>query len=268
MLAADKGAHVAASEPLERAVREAGALAMRTFRKPLRSWMKNGSSPVTEADIAVDNLLRERLSAIVPDAGWLSEETEDDEARLGAARLWIVDPIDGTRAYLDGRDDWTISVALVESGRPVLAAVYAPVSDRLYFAETGRGAKLDGAPIMTTGGGGLDGARFAGPKRYLEKMTSIAPIAPQPKLRSLALRLVRVASGEIDAAFASANSYDWDLAAADLLVHEAGGKLTTVGGETLVYNSAHPVHRPLLAAGRARHEAILDQVMRYRTDFF
>lgn len=267
MLAGDKGTHVEASEALQRVVREAGALAMRTFRTPLRSWMKHGSSPVTEADIAVDKLLRERLTAIVPEAGWLSEETEDDKARLSAARLWVVDPIDGTRAYLEGNEDWTISVALVETGRPVVATVYAPALDRLYFAEKGRGATLDRQRIAATSGNELAGARFAGPKRYLERLGSIAPIAPQPRLRSLALRLVRVASGELDAAFAGANSHDWDLAAADLLVHEAGGKLTTVQGETLVFNDAHPVHRPLLVAGRTRHEAILDLVRRRRTDF-
>ena len=123
-------------------VREAGALAASTFRgEQLKSWTKSGDSPVTEADIAVDSFLRERLTRLVPDCGWLSEETEDDRARLGGSRLWIVDPIDGTRAYVAGRTDWAVSVALVENGRPVAAAVFAPDGGRSLSG--GRGRRRD-----------------------------------------------------------------------------------------------------------------------------
>jgi len=107
-------------------VREAGDLAHAAFGKPFKTWVKENNSPVSEVDIAVDVLLKERLTAIAPDAGWLSEETEDNPARLAASRVWIVDPIDGTRAFVAGRPDWAISVALVEAGRPVVAALYAP----------------------------------------------------------------------------------------------------------------------------------------------
>ena len=113
---------------LAAAVREAGALALQTFRGQLKSWIKGKSSPVSEADLAVDALLRERLLTIL-NAGWLSEETEDDPARLQRSHVWVVDPIDGTRAYLAGLPDWAISVALVHAGRPVVAALYAPVTD-------------------------------------------------------------------------------------------------------------------------------------------
>src|SRR5215831_18324341 len=105
---------------------EAGELALRTFRKPLRQWTK-GTSPVSEADIAVDLFLRQRLDRLTR-AGWLSEETEDDPARLDCEQVWIVDPIDGTRAYLAGDPQWTVSVALATRGRPVLAAVFAPAT--------------------------------------------------------------------------------------------------------------------------------------------
>src|SRR5258708_1630894 len=124
-------------------MREAGALAAKTFRGEFKSWSKDGGSPVTEVDIAGDNLLRERLTRLVPDVGWLSEETEDDRARLGSARLWVVDPIDGTRAFVNGRTDWSVSVALVEDGRPVLGAVFAPLEDGLYLAAAGEGATRD-----------------------------------------------------------------------------------------------------------------------------
>jgi myo-inositol-1(or 4)-monophosphatase len=237
-------------------VREAGALAASTFRKEYKSWTKDGGSPVTEVDMAVDRLLRERLTRLVPDCGWLSEETEDDRARLGSARLWIVDPIDGTRAYVAGRTDWAISVALVENGRPIVGAIFAPVEDGLYLAAAGEGATCDGAPI--TASTGFAQARTAGPKPMIGELEKHLPgILAEPKVHSLALRLARVGAGRIDIAFASKNSHDWDLAAADLIVHEAGGALTTLDGLTVVYNSAEARHGALIAAGRALHERLI-----------
>src|SRR5277367_6427373 len=115
-------------------VREAGALALSLFRTELRNWTKGASSPVSEADIAVNDLLENRLRSATPDYGWLSEESADDEARLRKRLTWIVDPIDGTRAYLAGREDWCVSVALVENAVPVLAAVYAPATEEFFFA--------------------------------------------------------------------------------------------------------------------------------------
>ena len=243
---------------VETAVREAGALAARTFQTALKSWSKHGGSPVSEADIAVDNFLRERLKQVAPDCGWLSEETEDDLARLRAPRMWIVDPIDGTRAYLSGRTDWSISVALVENGRPAIAAIFAPMENALYFAAVGEGTTLNGNAVTANAGAEFDGARAAGPKPMLERLAKHAPsLVLEPKVFSLALRLARVAAGTLDLAFASANSHDWDLAAADLLVHEAGGALTTFAGQQLIYNRADPLHGALVAAGRSRHEAFL-----------
>jgi myo-inositol-1(or 4)-monophosphatase len=246
-------------EQLAAAVREAGVLALGKFRSPLKSWMKGNASPVCEADIASNELLHDRLGK-TDDVAWLSEETEDDPARLAARRVWIVDPIDGTRAYIAGRPDWSISVALVEDGRPIVAAVFAPVMDEMFFSVAGEGATLNGSPIVTSDGT-LDGARIAGPAGYLNRLRAIEPrLAAAAKIHSLALRFARAAQGEIDAAIASRNSHDWDLAAADLLVHEAGGALTTFAGQLLVYNQANPIHKPLIAAGRDRHAAFLDLV--------
>ena len=115
-------------------------------------------------------------------------------------------------------------MALVEHGRPVLAALYAPVTDEMFLAARGAGATLNGAPIAATAARRSNDAKLAGPKRYLDRLAGLNPgILAQPKVHSLALRLARVAHGELDAAFASPGSHDWDLAAADLLVHEAGG---------------------------------------------
>jgi myo-inositol-1(or 4)-monophosphatase len=250
---------------LEDAVREAGALARRSFGTELKTWNKDGGSPVSEADIAVDNFLRGRLMRIAPDCGWLSEETEDDRARMQAPRIWVVDPIDGTRAYLSGRHDWSISVALVEAGRPTVAAIYAPMQDALYAAAAGAGTTLNGIAVRANQGADFDGIVAAGPRPMLERIARHAPsIVQEPKVFSLALRLARVAVGTLDLAFASANSHDWDLAAADLLVHEADGALTTFAGQSLIYNRADPLHGALVAAGRSRHEAFL-ALVRART---
>jgi myo-inositol-1(or 4)-monophosphatase len=248
------------------AVREAGELALKSFRSSIKSWLKQGNSPVSEVDLAVDALLRERLAAAGLAAGWLSEETEDGPRRLSADHVWIVDPIDGTRGFLAGVPDWTISIALATAGRPVLAALYAPASDELFLATAGGGATHNGKPIAASADCSFAGARVAGPERRLGRLAPLGIVA-EPKVHSLALRIARVANGTLDMALAGPNSHDWDLAAADLLVHEAGGALTTLGGETLVYNRPVPTHGALFAAGHARHEALSEFMREGRVAF-
>lgn len=244
------------AERLAETLREAGAIALKTFRGEIRSWTKDHNSPVSEADIAVDAFLREGLAR--PGIGWLSEESADDLSRLNNDRTYIVDPIDGTRSYLAGREDWSIVAALVERGRPVAAAVHVPALGDMYVASAGGGTTKNGVPVHATGGASLEGARIAGPQQELERVQKFAPGAVAlPRIHSLAVRLSRVADGQIDAAFASVNARDWDLAAADLLVHEASGALTGVSGDVLVYNLHNPVHGALIAAGRARHETLI-----------
>jgi myo-inositol-1(or 4)-monophosphatase len=248
--------------------REAGELAITTAKGTMKRWMKAGSSPVSEADLAVDKFLLQRLPPLVPDAGWLSEETEDNPARLNAKKVWVVDPIDGTRAFLDNRPDWTVSIGLVEDGRPSVAALYAPITGEMYLATRGGGATRNGTALKIQPGDGLSGMRIAGPKSHLDRLSEIEPrLLPQPKIFSLALRAARVASGEFDAALASRNSHDWDLAAADLLVHEAGGAITDLDGAVITYNRPDPVHGTLIAAGPGRHRALID-VLRDRPGEF
>jgi myo-inositol-1(or 4)-monophosphatase len=253
----DRAADVAR---LAAAVREAGSVALSYFRGPLKSWTKGeAQSPVTEADIASNDLLHERL--VNPGDGWLSEESENDPARLGARRIWVVDPIDGTRAFMAGREDWSVSVALVEAGRPVIAALFAPTTDEMFMAVVGGGATRNGAPIHANGGEGLAGARIGGPKRMLDRLAQqVPPIVPMPRVHSLALRLARVADGALDVAIAGGSGHDWDLAAADLLVHEAGGVMTALDGRVLIYNQPEPVHGVLIAGGSGRHAAVIDLI--------
>jgi myo-inositol-1(or 4)-monophosphatase len=247
-------------ERLATAVQEAGAVAKKFFRGPLKQWTKGqGDSPVTEADIASNDLLQKRL--VEPGDGWLSEESENDPTRLAARRVWVVDPIDGTRAFIAGREDWSVSVALVVDGRPVLAALFAPATEELFLSTLGGGATRNGVAIGASSGGSLDGACVGGPKRMMERIAlKAAGIVLMPRIHSLALRLARVADGALDAAIAGGNSHDWDLAAADLLVHEAGGMMTALDGRVLIYNRPEPVHSIVLAAGRERHAALADLI--------
>lgn len=243
---------------LKDTVREAGVLALSLFRTELKTWTKGASSPVSEADIAVNDLLEARLRAATPDYGWLSEESVDDEARLTRDLVWIVDPIDGTRNYLGGHDDWCVSVALVDKAKPVLAAVFAPVSNEFFFAMRGQGTMLNGVPTRASPGSALDFSRVAGPKPLVERLKpALGEIKLHPRIGSLALRLCRVAHGALDAAFAGGNSHDWDLAAADLIVQEADGSMTELSGDPIVYNRREVAHGVLVAAGRDRHANIV-----------
>ena len=259
---ADGAAEISAraAARLDAAVREAGSLALSMFGKPIKQWTKGASaSPVSETDIAVDTLLRERLTGGSNAIAWLSEETADDAARLTSRYVWVVDPIDGTRAYLAGQPDWAISAALVENGRPIAACLYAPALDEFFAARADAGSTLNGNAIAATPGADLHGIRVAGPQKFLERLSAILPpFTKLPRGHSLALRFARVAQGLCDAAFAGGNSHDWDLAAADLLVHQAGGVLTPLVGGTIAYNRPVPRHGMLIAAGRDRHAALIE----------
>ena len=168
-----------------------------------------------------------------------------------------------TGEALAGREDWTISAALVIGGRPVAAALFAPATAELFLATAGGGVTRNGAPVHVTNGS-LAGTRISGPKRVLERIAAqgagATGIVVMPRVHSLALRLARVAHGELDAAMAGGNGHDWDLAAADLLVHEAGGMVTALDGQALIYNRPEPVHGMLIAASRERHAALVDLV--------
>lgn len=239
-------------------VREAAGLALPFFRKDghttARIWSKAGGSPVTEADVAVDTFLKIRLSELVPEAAWLSEETQDDPARIGQDLVWIVDPIDGTRAFLSGHPDWSIAVALLLRGEPLLGIVDAPAGGVAYEAVRGRGATRNGAAIAVSAQGTLPHARVTGPKPMFDRLQRGVARDGTPadfrlieRIPSLALRLVRVAEGSIDVGLVTANARDWDLAAADLILREAGGLVCDLSGRVPVYNQPDPVHGELVA---------------------
>ena len=233
------------------AAREAGEIAMRYFRSDPEVWLKNGSSPVSEADIAVDAFLRETLSAARPDYGWLSEETADTPERLTARRTFVVDPIDGTRAFIDGRDIWCVSIAVVEDGLPLAGVLECPVRNEFYQAEVGGPALLNGDRIAVAAEKSSP-LRIAGPKPMLKAAPAFMRAGPDiPYIPSLAYRIAMVAKGALDATFVRPHSHDWDLAAADLILRCAGGSLIERDGTPPAYGGTDPRHGAL-AAGSGR----------------
>ena len=233
--------------------RQAGVIALDYFRHGERTTAavdhKEGGSPVTEADRRVDDFLRARLPLLAPDVGWLSEETIDDRERLSRRRAFVVDPIDGTRAFMAGDPRWGVCVALVEAGRAVVGVVHMPALEATYVAARGRGARMNGAVIAVSNRESLDDSLIAGPPSILRALAAVGvPFQTEPRIPSLAYRLVRVAEGALDIGIASTNARDWDIAAADIIIEEAGGRLLDVEGLPPVYNRSETRHGVLCAA--------------------
>jgi myo-inositol-1(or 4)-monophosphatase len=215
-------------------VAEAGALALGKAKDGFRRWEKAGGEPVCEIDLAVDHFLKERLAAIDPQAGWLSEESVDDKARLAARRVWVVDPIDGTRDYLRGRPGWAVSVALVEDGRPVLGVLEAPARGERWTAIAGEGAWRNGEAIRVAPRSILAGARVPADQLPRRDHDLVAVAKPN----SIALRIAMVAAGEADLVATLRWGHEWDIAAAVLLASEAGATVTDALGVPLAFNTA------------------------------
>lgn len=239
------------------AVREAGALALSRFRKGVTSWRKADGTPVSDADIAVDTLLRDRLRTERPDYGWVSEESE--ATYQGEERFWLVDPIDGTSAYLSGNPSWCISLALIENGIAILGFIHAPAEKRTYSAQRHCGARLNGRTISVSPRQDLEGARLIVNVSALKPQRWQTPLPAVERLSvpSLALRLARVAEGSCEGALALSYKHDWDLAAGDVIVREAKGMMSDLDGAELRYSEHHPPRRGFIAAAPGIHAALI-----------
>lgn len=252
---------------IERAVRAAGPIAKKFFGGTYRQWDKGKGQPVTEADMAVDLFLRETLRAARPRYGWLSEETADDPARLQAEHVFVVDPIDGTIGFMKGKPQFTICAAVVRAGRPIAGVILNPMTDECFTARQGAGAHLNGEPIHVSARAELPGCRMLGAKdMFAHPGWAAAPNTPWPEMivetrSSIAYRMALVASGAFDATIALSAKRDWDLAAGDLIVQEAGGRVTSHDGTLLRYNEPDALQRSLACAGPALHTRLLEQMM-------
>jgi myo-inositol-1(or 4)-monophosphatase len=245
------------------AVREAGELALGMSRMGVATWDKHDGTPVSDADLAVDKLLAARLGAAVPGAGWLSEETARSEATAGSDLVWIVDPIDGTSAFVAGTDHWCVGASLVQHGRPVLACAYAPAQQRFYEAVRGGGTRLNGAPLQVSATGDLEGARIIAHTSVLKATrwrSGLAPAMTCAMTTSLILRQCLVATGEYDLALAFGLKSDWDLAPGDLIVSEAGGSVRDLDGRLPVYNQTSTRQNGLMAGPAGLLDALSERL--------
>ncbi len=251
------------------AVLEAGRLAMRYFRTDHGRWEKGPGQIVTEADLAVDGLLKTRLLGLVPEAAWLSEETPDDRLRLERRRVWIVDPIDGTRSFALGVPEFTISVALLEGGLPELGFVLNPATGELFEAARGTGASLNGAAVRGSSRTELVGARIlcSSTENRRRNFKALLPTAEVTTIGSLAYKLALVAAGRFAGYLSWRRSHDWDIAAAVLLLAEAGVRTTDADGLGIALNRPDIRHEGLLAAPPALHAAMLEALAPARAAF-
>ncbi len=245
------------------AARIAGAIALRHFRRGVKSWDKpDGHGPVTEADLEIDRALRSGLMAARPDYGWLSEESADDPARLAARRVFILDPIDGTRAFIARDKAWAHSLAVVEDGRPIAGVVYLPMLDRVYSAALGGGAAMNGAAIAASGRFEPDGATVlaTAPAMNPSWWPGGVPALERHFRTSLAYRLCLVAEGRFDAMLTFRDTWEWDVAAGDLIAREAGAAVTTRSGEATRYNADPPRLSGLVAGAPALQAALVGRI--------
>jgi len=246
---------------LATAARAGGDAAMAFFRRDPRKWDKpGGAGPVTEADLAVDALLTRSLRAARPGYGWLSEETPDDAARLGREKVFIVDPIDGTRAFIAGENGWCVALAVATAGRITAAAAWFPALGALYSASLGGGATRDGRPIRHSGRCTLGGASVLAGAAQLgaEHWPGGAPPVTRSLRPSLIQRICLVADGGFDATLSFRATWEWDIAAGALIASEAGCAVTDGAGAALAFNAATPRAAGLMVAPPPLHAALMD----------
>lgn len=246
-------------ELLRAALREAAALALRHFHDPQGHWEKGPGQVVTHADLEVDALLHDRLLGARPDDGWLSEERPDDGSRQRAQRVWMVDPIDGTRAFVEGKAEFTISVALVENERPVLGAIVNPVTGEVFEAADGLEPRAHNGVCAASGRRELIGARLLSSRGEIRRRgwRELMPDAEIRVMGSLAYKLALIAAGRFDGFISRRRTHDWDLAAALLLLECAGATITDAAGEAIRLNGETLLHDGLIAAATPElHESI------------
>ena len=231
-------------------------MALSRWRGEFAIWDKMPGHVVCDIDLAANDMLRTALVDIDPEAGWLSEETADNADRLMRSRVWVVDPIDGTRDFVRGKEGWAVSVALVEGGRVILGVLDAPARNEHWAAETGQGATRNGHMLSASKRFELPGARV--PADTLPKAD--ADLVPVFKPNSIALRMAMVASGEADLLAALRWGHEWDIAAAALIAQEAGAIVTDAQGQTLRFNSTKGEMFGVLATAPGIHTAALKRL--------
>ncbi|MEE9347864.1 MAG: 3'(2'),5'-bisphosphate nucleotidase CysQ [Robiginitomaculum sp.] len=246
---------------LIKAVFEAGKLARAHYElNESEVWNKSNNSPVTDADLAVNSFLQKALMSARPDYGWLSEETKDDGSRKSKRRVFVVDPIDGTRAFIKRKPHFVVSVAVIEDGKSVAGALYNPLTDEAFNAHLGGGASLNGRPITARDSEQIAAIDMIG---YDFKFKALSwPDMHVQARNSMAYRIALVASAQAHATIAFTPKCDWDLAAASLIATEAGAAITDIDGEPLSFDGDSVINSGVICSGATLHPLLLSQVKR------
>ncbi|ABD53319.1 3'(2'),5'-bisphosphate nucleotidase CysQ [Jannaschia sp. CCS1] len=237
----------------------AGEIAKLHFGNDPKVYDKGDEGPVTEADLAIDTMLHETLRSARPDYGWLSEETEDTDARLTCEHVFICDPIDGTRAFIEGGKSFSHSLSVVRNGTPTAAVVFLPMRDKLYAAHLGGGSTMNGTALQVTQTETLQDATALTTKGNLQPhhWHGDVPAIGKAYRPSLAYRMSLVGEGRFDAMMTFRPTWEWDIAAGALIIAEAGGAVTDGYGQALRFNGSTAQVDGLLAGSPKIHSGLL-----------
>ena len=255
-------------EVAERAARDAGAIVRRYYATGVRVDQKGPDNPVTRADLEANAQIRALIAAAFPADGWLSEETADSAERLARRRVWVVDPLDGTKEFIQRIPEFCICIALVEDARPVVGVEYNPAADRLYVAVRGQGTTVNGAPARVSGTATLADAVVLA-SRSEDKRGEWDAFKGEVDVRltgSVAYKLAELATGAGDATFTLTPKNEWDICAGTLLVEEAGGRVTDLAGAPLVFNRPTTLRPGMIASNGTLHAGLLDLIARTRPE--
>ena len=244
-------------------IKESGKIALKWFKNKPSVWKKDDGTVVSEADIESDNFLKSEFKKKIPNIGWLSEENKDDYSRLRHDKVLIVDPIDGTKSFLNGKDDFCISIALIKSGRPISAVILNPINKELFEAEKNKGSWLNLKKIYTSKTSKLENSKMCA---FKPMFSHPAWKSPWPRMlienkNSIAYRMALVSNGRFDSMMALNTKSDWDVAAGDLIINEAGGKVTDHKGNQLLYNLKNTSKKSIIGTCMSLHDKILERVI-------
>ena len=243
--------------------KKASAELLKIAKEGFDKEFKSNDDPVTTGDFIVNNILQEEFSKYFPEIGWLSEETRDNEDRLPKELVWIVDPIDGTKEFVMGIPEYSISVALVKEGSPILGLILNPLRDEVFTAVKGKGAFLNGKPIHVKKT--LDekpsivASRSEIKRGEFEPFENLSKVIPTG---SIAYKLALVAAGKADGTFSLGPKNEWDIAAGCLIIEEAGGRVSDKYGQGFKFNQKNTLVNSIVGTSKAASEQIFSMIQK------
>ncbi len=249
-------------EITEQAIYNAGKIALKFEKKKIKTWYKSQNQPVTEADIEINDYLKNFFKTKTPDFGWLSEESVDDNSRYSKNYFWCLDPIDGTRSFINGKPEYTISLALMLNSSPIFGIIYNPKTNEMFSAKKKLGAFCNKQRIsvenkeFNKSNIALSNSEYKIIEKY-ERLKNLKVI----KMGSIAYKIALVAKGEVDIAISFTKKNDWDLAAATIILEEAGGILSLINGEQINYNTKDLNIASVVASNKINHKNLVSKIL-------